>query len=95
MLLKLTQYLTLLNDSTSKFKVDLSLESLQQASCEILQELMQQMASVEYTENVTDDQLEAMAGGEAIRYQAAAFGVTRNNKVLKDCTCPRFSTSGN
>lgn len=56
---------------------------------------MQQMASVEYTENVTDDQLEAMAGGEAIRYQAAAFGVTRNNKVIKDCICPRFSTSGN
>lgn len=56
---------------------------------------MQQMASVEYTENVTDDQLEAMAGGEAIRYQAAAFGVTRNNKVVKDCTCPRSSTSGN
>lgn len=42
---------------------------------------MQQMASVEYTENVTEDQLEAMAGGEAIRSQATAFGVTRNNKV--------------
>jgi hypothetical protein len=46
-----------------------------------LQELMQQMASVEYTENVTDDQLEALAGGEALRYQASAFGVTKNNKV--------------
>lgn len=42
---------------------------------------MQQMASVEYTENVTDDQLEALAGGEALRYQASAFGVTKNNKV--------------
>lgn len=39
------------------------------------------MASVEYTENVTDDQLEALAGGEALRYQASAFGVTKNNKV--------------
>jgi THO complex subunit 2 len=56
---------------------------------------MQQTANVEYTENVTDDQLEAMAGGEAIQYQAAAFGATRNNKVVKDCTCPRFSTSWN
>lgn len=55
---------------------------------------MQQMASVEYTENVTDDQLEAMAGGEAIRYQAAAFGVTRNNKVVNDCTCPGFQLLG-
>lgn len=39
------------------------------------------MASVEYTENVTEDQLEAMAGGETMRFQATAFGVTRNNKV--------------
>jgi len=49
----------------------------------ILQELMQQMASVEYTENVTDDQLEALAGGEGLRYQASAFGVTKNNKVKR------------
>jgi THO complex subunit 2 len=48
----------------------------------LLQELMQQMAGVEYTENVTEDQLEAMAGGEAIRYQATAFGLTKNNKTL-------------
>lgn len=54
---------------------------LKQAALDILQELMQQMASVEYTENVTDDQLEALAGGEALRYQASAFGVTKNNKV--------------
>lgn len=47
---------------------------------------MQQMASVEYTENVTDDQLEALAGGEALRYQASAFGVTKNNKALMKST---------
>ncbi|KAG0583882.1 hypothetical protein KC19_3G168800 [Ceratodon purpureus] len=52
----------------------------------LLQELMQQMASVEYTENVTDDQLEALAGGEALRYQASAFGVTKNNKALMKST---------
>lgn len=46
---------------------------------------MQQMAGVEYTENVTEDQLEAMAGGEAIRYQATAFGLTKNNKVQNRC----------
>ncbi|KAL3684910.1 hypothetical protein R1sor_002932 [Riccia sorocarpa] len=52
----------------------------------VLQELIQQMASVEYTENVTEDQLEAMAGGETLRFQATAFGVTRNNKALMKST---------
>ncbi|CAM6089899.1 unnamed protein product [Calypogeia fissa] len=52
----------------------------------LLQELIQQMASVEYTENVTEDQLEAMAGGETLRFQATAFGVTRNNKALTKST---------
>ena len=41
------------------------------------------MANVEYTENVTEEQLEAMAGGENLRYHATSFGATRNNKVLK------------
>jgi hypothetical protein len=40
------------------------------------------MANVQYTENLTEDQLDAMAGGETLRYQATSFGVTRNNKVL-------------
>ena len=56
--------------------------SLRYMRCEILQELMQQKTSVEYTKNVTDDQMEAMAGGEAIQYQVGAFGVTRNIKVV-------------
>lgn len=39
------------------------------------------MANVHYTENLTEDQLDAMAGSETLRYQATSFGVTRNNKV--------------
>ncbi|XP_021832088.1 THO complex subunit 2 isoform X1 [Prunus avium] len=48
----------------------------------LLQELIQQMANVHYTENLTEDQLDAMAGSETLRYQATSFGVTRNNKAL-------------
>ncbi|KAL8142098.1 hypothetical protein V2J09_015130 [Rumex salicifolius] len=48
----------------------------------LLQELIQQMANVQYTENMTEDQLDAMAGGESLRYQATSFGITRNNKAL-------------
>ena len=53
------------------------------AFCRIIlcQELIQQMANVEYTENVTEEQLEAMAGGEHLRYHATSFGATRSNKV--------------
>ena len=47
----------------------------------IFQELVQQMANVQYTENLTEEQLDAMAGSETLRYQATSFGVTRNNKV--------------
>lgn len=39
------------------------------------------MANVQYTENLTEEQLDAMAGSETLRYQATSFGVTRNNKV--------------
>ncbi|GER41251.1 THO complex subunit [Striga asiatica] len=48
----------------------------------LLQELIQQMANVLYTENMTEDQLDAMAGSDMLRYQATSFGVTRNNKAL-------------
>ncbi|KAJ6816641.1 THO complex subunit 2 [Iris pallida] len=48
----------------------------------LLQELIQQMANVQYTENMTDDQLGAMAGSDTLRYQATLFGMTRNNKAL-------------
>lgn len=39
------------------------------------------MANVQYTENMTEEQLDAMAGSETLRYQATSFGATRNNKV--------------
>lgn len=39
------------------------------------------MANVQYTENMTEDQLDAMAGSDTLRYQATSFGITRNNKV--------------
>lgn len=40
------------------------------------------MANVQYTENMTEEQLDAMAGSETLRYQATSFGVPRNNKVF-------------
>lgn len=46
-----------------------------------VQELIQQMANVHYTENMTEEQLDAMAGSDTLRYQATSFGITRNNKV--------------
>ncbi|KAI7993665.1 THO complex subunit 2 [Camellia lanceoleosa] len=48
----------------------------------LLQELIQQMANVQYTENMTEEQLDAMAGSDTLRYQATSFGMTRNNKAL-------------
>ncbi|KAL3635917.1 THO complex subunit 2 [Castilleja foliolosa] len=48
----------------------------------LLQELIQQMANVQYTENMTEDQLDAMAGSDTLRYQATSFGIMRNNKAL-------------
>ncbi|MBA0586061.1 hypothetical protein Gorai_016816 [Gossypium raimondii] len=48
----------------------------------LLQELIQQMANVQFTENLTEEQLDAMAGSETLRYQATSFGVTRNNKAI-------------
>ncbi|WJX80372.1 hypothetical protein P8452_63383 [Trifolium repens] len=48
----------------------------------LLQELIQQMANVQYTENLTEEQLDAMAGSETLKYQATSFGTTRNNKAM-------------
>jgi THO complex subunit 2 len=47
-----------------------------------MQELIQQMANVQYTENMTEEQVDAMAGSETLRQQASLFGATRNYKVL-------------
>ncbi|XP_073103404.1 THO complex subunit 2 isoform X2 [Elaeis guineensis] len=52
----------------------------------LLQELIQQMANVQYTENMTEEQLDATAGSETLRYQATLFGMTRNNKALSKST---------
>lgn len=48
------------------------------------------MANVQYTENLTEEQLDAMAGGETLRYQATSFGLTRNNKVFEICLAKSF-----
>ncbi|XP_042385261.1 THO complex subunit 2-like isoform X1 [Zingiber officinale] len=52
----------------------------------LLQELIQQMANMQYTENMTEEQLDAMSGSETLRYQATLFGMTKNNKVLSKST---------
>lgn len=46
-----------------------------------LQELIEQMANVHYTENITEEQLDALAGSETLRLQSTLYGSTRNNKV--------------
>ncbi|KAH9314243.1 hypothetical protein KI387_022870 [Taxus chinensis] len=52
----------------------------------LLQELIYQMANVQYIENMNEEQLDAMAGGEALRYQATSFGLVRNNKAFVKST---------
>ncbi|KAK8947300.1 hypothetical protein KSP39_PZI006604 [Platanthera zijinensis] len=52
----------------------------------LLQELIQQMANVQYTENMTEEQLDSMAGSETLRFQATLFGMARNNKALSKST---------
>ncbi|VAH69513.1 unnamed protein product [Triticum turgidum subsp. durum] len=52
----------------------------------VLEELIQQMANVQYTENMTDEQVDAMAGSETLRLQSSLFGSTRNYKVLNKST---------
>ncbi|KAK7318145.1 hypothetical protein RJT34_02843 [Clitoria ternatea] len=60
----------------------------------LLQELIQQMANVQYTENWTEEQLDAMAGSETVRYQAISFGVTRNNKLKNELKVDQCEQSG-
>lgn len=54
-----------------------------------MQELIQQMANVQYTENMTEEQVDAMAGSETLRQQASLFGATRNYKVV---TCEEHAS---
>ncbi|KAI8799110.1 THO complex subunit 2, partial [Biomphalaria glabrata] len=46
----------------------------------LLREVVQKMAGVEISEEVTDDQLEAMAGGELVRQEGSNFSQIRNTK---------------
>ncbi|CAI7847204.1 unnamed protein product, partial [Closterium sp. NIES-54] len=48
----------------------------------LLQELMEQMAGIESNENLTEEQLEALAGGETLRQLTASFGQAKNNKAM-------------
>lgn len=44
------------------------------------------MANLQYTENMTSEQVDAMSGSETLRYQVTLFGITRNNKALSKST---------
>ncbi|KAG9142240.1 hypothetical protein Leryth_007680 [Lithospermum erythrorhizon] len=62
----------------------------------LLQELIQHMANVQYTENMTEEQLDAMAGSDTLRYHATSYGIVRNNKTfvksmnrLRDALLPK------
>ncbi|XP_032812381.1 THO complex subunit 2 isoform X4 [Petromyzon marinus] len=46
----------------------------------ILKEVVQKMAGIEITEEITNEQLEAMAGGELLRAEGGYFGQIRNTK---------------
>ncbi|KAJ8298480.1 hypothetical protein KUTeg_025011 [Tegillarca granosa] len=46
----------------------------------LLREVVQKMAGIEISEEITDDQLEAMAGGELLRQEGGYFAQVRNTK---------------
>jgi THO complex subunit 2 len=46
----------------------------------ILKEMVHKMAGVEAAEELTPEQLDAMAGGELLRAEAGYFGQARNTK---------------
>lgn len=39
----------------------------------LLKEIVQKMSGIEVADDITDDQLEAMSGGELLRNEAASF----------------------
>ncbi|XBI05315.1 hypothetical protein VPH35_133492 [Triticum aestivum] len=59
----------------------------------VLEELIQQMANVQYTENMTGGQVDAMAGSETLRLQSSPFGSTRNYKALNNKYPNKFRDS--
>ncbi|XP_029643856.1 THO complex subunit 2 [Octopus sinensis] len=46
----------------------------------LLREIVQKMAGIEISEEITDDQLEAMSGGELLRQEGGYFAQVRNTK---------------
>ncbi|XP_012937232.1 THO complex subunit 2 [Aplysia californica] len=46
----------------------------------LLREVVQKMAGIEISEEITDDQLDAMAGGELVRQEGSNFSQVRNTK---------------
>ena len=46
----------------------------------VLREVVQKMSGIEITEELTNDQLEAMAGGEMLRQEGGYFAQVRNTK---------------
>ncbi|KAI5733201.1 hypothetical protein M8J76_008867 [Diaphorina citri] len=57
----------------------------------LLKEIVQKMSGIEVADDITDDQLEAMSGGELLRNEAASFTSVRNTKrssaKLKEALC--------
>ncbi|XP_064608579.1 THO complex subunit 2-like isoform X2 [Liolophura sinensis] len=46
----------------------------------LLREILQKMAGIEISEEITDDQLEAMSGGELLKQEGGYFSQVRNTK---------------
>uniref|UniRef100_A0A0N4UJS0 THO complex subunit 2 n=1 Tax=Dracunculus medinensis TaxID=318479 RepID=A0A0N4UJS0_DRAME len=46
----------------------------------VLREIIQNMSGIESTTGLTNDQIEALAGGETLRQEAGSFSVVRSNK---------------
>ena len=64
----------LLQYVANKLKTGSSLDLL------LLKEVVQKMSGIEANEEVTDDQLAALAGGELLRTEGGYFGQIRNVK---------------
>uniref|UniRef100_A0A8D8ZLW5 THO complex subunit 2 n=1 Tax=Cacopsylla melanoneura TaxID=428564 RepID=A0A8D8ZLW5_9HEMI len=57
----------------------------------LLKEIVQKMSGIEVVDDITEDQLQAMSGGELLRNEAASFTSVRNTKrssaKLKEALC--------
>ena len=64
----------LLQFVANQLKAEKSLDLL------ILKEIVQKMAGIDATENMTNEQLEALTGGELLRAEGGYFNQVRNTK---------------